>query len=277
LAYAGLAESYALFNYYGVQPPREACPKANAAAMKAIEIDESLVEPHAALGWIKMSCDWDWPGSERQFKRALEINPNDGTARMWSAAYLIAMGRLDESVPEYKRALQAEPLSLVISSSLGLSLCLTRRYDQAMEQLQKTIDMDQSFVEAHPFLGLVYEQKAMFTEAISEFQQALSLSRGDTRFVSALGHAYAISGREKMAEESLVRLQEQGKQRYVAPYDIAVVYAGLKDIDQTFKYLDMACQDHSFWLIYFRTDPRFDAIRGDPRYRDLLRRMHLIS
>jgi tetratricopeptide (TPR) repeat protein len=130
-------------------------------------------------------------------------------------------------------------------------------------------------VEAHLYLGLVYERKGMFTEAKAEFRQALSLSGGHPRFVSSLGHAFATSGQRRMAEAFLARLREQAKQRYVAPYDIAVVYVGLKDTDQTFKYLKMAYQDRSFWLVYLRVDPRFDPIRGDPRYQDILRRMHL--
>jgi tetratricopeptide (TPR) repeat protein len=150
-----------------------------------------------------------------------------------------------------------------------------RRYDQAVDEVKKTIEVEPSFVEGHVSLGWAYEQKAMFTEAIAEFRQALSLSGRHPRFVSALGHAYAISGQRRLAEESLADLKEQSKQRYVAPYDVAVIYAGLKETEQTFKYLEMAYQDRSFWMIWLRVDPRFNGIRGDPRYQDLLRRMHL--
>ncbi len=275
LAYAGLAQSYALFSYYGVLPPVESCPKAKAAGMKALEIDENLGDAHAALGRIKMFCEWDWLGSEREFKRALEINPNDGTARQWYGEYLLVMGRLEESIAENRRALEAEPLSLIISAGLGITLHYARHYDQAIEQLRKTIDMDRSFVPTHLYLGWVYEQKAMFAEAIAEFRQALSPSGDDPRVVSDLGHAYAISGQRKMAEDSLARLKEQSKQRYVTPSEIAVVYAGLKETDQTFKYLEMAYEDRSERLIKLRIDPRFDGIRDDPRYHDILRRMHL--
>ncbi len=274
-AYAGLAESYALFNYYEVSPPSESCPKAKAAAMKALEIDENLGEAHAGLGFTKMTCDWDWPASEKEFQRALEINPNDGTARHWYADYLEAMGRLADAVAARRRALELEPLSLVISANLGRILYFARRYDQAIDELRKTLDMDPSFLEAHLYLGLTYEQKGMFREAIAELQQALSTSGGHPRFISALGHAYAISGERKTAEESLTRLKEQTKQRYVAPYEIAVVYIGLQEKEQALKYLDMAYADHSCWMIFLREDPRFDPIRGDARYQDLLRRMHL--
>jgi serine/threonine protein kinase/Tfp pilus assembly protein PilF len=275
LAYAGLAQSYAVFNVYDVEPPRESCPKAKAAALKALEIDESLAEAHDGLGWIKMTCEWDWPGSEREFQRALEINPNDSTARVWHMFHLWAMGKREEGVAESKRGLEAEPLSLIVGTLVGWGLGVAGHYDQGIEQLRRTIDMDPSFVEAHLNLGWVYEQKGMFAEAIAEFRQGLSLSGGHPRFVSDLGHAYAISGERKLAEESLARLKEQAKQRYVAPYDIAVVYAGLKNTGQTFKYLEMAYQDRSFAMTYLKIDSRFDPIRGDPRYQDILRRMHL--
>ncbi len=275
LAYAGLAESYAIFNFYEVVPPSESCPKAKAAAMKALEIDEALADAHAGLGYTKMICDWDWPGGEREFQRALEINPNDATARHWYGDYFEAMGRLDESIATRRRALESEPLSLVISASLARVLYFARRYDRATEELRKTLDMDPSFLEAHLFLGWTYEQKGMFPEAIAELQQALSASGGHPRFVSALGHAYAISGQRRMAEESLARLKEQAKQRYVSPYDIAVIYIGLQEKEEALRSLEMAFADHSGWMIWLRVDPRFDAIRGDPRYQDLLRRMHL--
>ena len=145
--------------------------------MKALEIDETLAEAHAALGWIKMTCDWDWPGSEREFKRALEINPNYGTARNWHSAYFEAMGRLDEAIAERRRALEVEPLSLIMSASLGRALYVARKNDQAMEELRKTLDMDPSFVEAHLYLGWVYEQKGMFPEAIAELRAGIERFR----------------------------------------------------------------------------------------------------
>jgi tetratricopeptide (TPR) repeat protein len=243
--------------------------------MKALEIDDSLAETHAALGLIRMDCDWDWPGAENEFKRALEINPNYGTARLWYGQYFEATGRPEECVAERRRALQAEPLSLIFNATLGRALFEARHHDQAIEQLQKTVDLDPSFIEARLYLGSVYEQKGRLAEAIAEFRQAVDASGGGSRYVSALGHAYAISGQRKVAEESLVQLKERARQRYVAPYNMAAVYMGLKDKEQTLKYLGLAYTDRSFGMIALRADPRFDGIRGEPRYQDLLRRMHL--
>jgi eukaryotic-like serine/threonine-protein kinase len=277
LAYAGLAESYVQFNYYEVLPPRESCAKARAAALKALDIDDGLAEAHTGLGYINVTCDWDWPGGEREFRKALDINPKYATARSYQAAYLIAMGRVEASVTEYRAALEAEPLSLIINASMGLSLYFARDYDQAIAELRKTVDLDPDFVEAHSRLGLVYEQKGMLREAVEEFQKAVAMSGGAPRFISALGHAYAISGQTARAQGALIRLERLSHQEYVAPYDVAVVYMGLNDRDRALKYLEAAYQDRSYWMIWLREDPRFDGIRDDPRYQDLLRRMHLVA
>jgi Flp pilus assembly protein TadD len=187
------------------------------------------------------------------------------------------MGRLDDAIVEDERAVAAEPLNLINNATFARDLYFAGRDDEAAGELRKTIDMDPSFIEAHLFLGWIYERKLMFAEAIAEMNQALTLSGGHSRFVSTLGHAYAISGQRTKAEASLARLKELAKERYVAPYDIAVVYAGLKEAEQTFKYLEMAFQDRSFWMVWLRIDPRFDGVRSDPRYQDLLRRMRLNS
>jgi serine/threonine-protein kinase len=277
LAYAGLAQSYALFGFYEVNSPADSCPKAKAAAFKALEIDDNLVDAHAALAWIKMSCDWDWPGSGQEFERALAINPNDATARNWHGAYLEATGKLQDTLMEARRAKDEEPLNLINNASFGRVLHFAGRDDQAIEQLRKTIEIDPAFIESHLYLGWVYEGKGMFAEAIAELRQAVSLSGGHPRYLSALAHAYAVSGQTKLAKESVAELQAQQKQRYIAPYEIAVVYAGLKQTDEAFRYLELAYQDHSWWLVRFRIDPRFDGLRRDPRYQDLLRRMHLAT
>jgi len=206
--------------------------------MRALEIDENLADAHASLAHNKMSCDWDWSAAEREISRAEGINPNDSAVRIGHAGIYDPIGRLDDSIAELRRALDAESLSLVASAILGQALYYARRYNEAIELERKTIDLDLSYVLAHQFLGLLYEKKAIFPAAIREYQQALKASGGDARLVSSLGHAYAISRQRKLAEESLARLREQSRQRYIAPYDIPVIYAGLKGTDQTFKYLE---------------------------------------
>ena len=275
LAWAGLADCYGLYSFYGALSPAEAFPKAKEAAAKALEIDDTLAEAHASLVWIKGQYDWDWPGVEREFKRTIELNPNYATVYNWYARDLEAMGRLDEALAVGKRAEEMEPLSPVISTGVGRSLYVARQYDQAIEQLRRVVDTDANFALAHLVLGWAYEQKGMFEEAIAEFQMGSSLSGGDPRMIGALGHAYAVSGRKERAQNVLAELKQQSKRRYVPPFEIAVVYIGLGEKELTFEWLERAYRDHSPWLIWLKVDPRFDSLHGDARYRDLRRRMGL--
>ena len=275
LAHAALAESFALFSYYGVLSPAEAYAKAEAAARTAIGIDEAEAGAHVARGYIKMSYEWDWAGSELEFRRALDIEPNDGTARQWYAAYLTAVGRIGDALVEYKRALDAEPLSLIITVSVGHGYYFARQYDRAFEELTAAVEMDPGFVEARLRRGWVYELKGMYVEAVAELRQALSVSGRDPRMIGALGHAYALAGQRSMAEQCLLQLEEESRDRYVSPYDMAAVHIGLGDPARALACLEKACEDRSFWMIWLRVDPRFDEIRSERRYAALLRRMRL--
>jgi tetratricopeptide (TPR) repeat protein len=258
-----------------VLSPEEAFPRAKGAAAKALEIDDTLAEAHASLVWIKGDYDWDWPGVEREFKRTIELNPNYAEVYAYYTGPLHAMGRLDEALAVTKRAEELDPLSLINSTLVGRTLYLERQYDQAIEQLRRTIDMDANFPLAHLFLGLAYEQKGMFEEAIAEFQKGSSLLGGESRMAGALGHAYAVWGHKDRAQNVLFELKQLSRRRYVAPFDIAVIYIGLGDKDLTFEWLEKAYRDHSPWLIWLKVDPRFDSLHGDSRYRDLRRRMGL--
>ncbi len=275
LAWAGLADCYALYSFYGVLSPEEAFPKAKEAAAKALELDDTLAEAHASLVLIKFHYDWDWSGVEREFKRTIELNPNYATVYAFYSDHLAAMGRLDEALAVVKRAEEMEPLSPIISSVVGKDLYFARQYDQAVEQLRRVLDTDANFPLAHLYLGWAYEQKGMFEEAIAEFQKGSSLSGGWPTIVGALEHAYAVSGRKDRARNVLVELKQQSRRRYVAPFEIAVVYMGLGDKGLTLEWLEKAYQDHSPWLIWLNVDPRFDSLHGDSRYRDLRRRMGL--
>ncbi len=278
LAYAGLAYSYNLLGHelYSVLHPREAYPKAKAAATKALELDETLAEAHSVLADIRFRYDWDWLGAEREHKRAIELNPGYATAHQWYSHYLLPMGRTDESLAESKLALELDPLSLIINLHLGWHYLYVRQYDKAIEQLRKTLELDPNFVLARLFLGQAYEQKAMHEEAIVEFQKAISLSRGGPVHVAALGHAYAVSGKRGEAQKVLERLIELSKRRYVPSYEISVIYAGLGDKEQAFAWLQKAYEERdSSWLLDVNLDPRFDDLRSDPRFADLVRRVGL--
>jgi tetratricopeptide (TPR) repeat protein len=275
MAWAGLADCYSLYGYYGAGSPREAGPRAKEAALTALRIDDTLAEAHTALGVIKLLYDWDRSGTEREFKRAIELNPRDGSAHLRYAGYFEAMGPMDDSIAEHKRAQEIEPLSLITGANAGRMFYHAHQYDRAIRELGKVLEMDPNFAQTHLFLGWAYEQQARHEDAIEEFQKGLTLSGGESEMVGALGHAYAVAGKRGEAEKVLVDLKERSTQHYVAPFDIAVIYVGLGAKTPTFEWLDKAYEDHSSWLTWIKVDPRFDSIRDDPRYHDLLRRMKL--
>jgi serine/threonine protein kinase len=276
-AYSGMADSYNLLGWalIGVQAPREAFPRAKSAARRALEIDDRQAEAHAALAWTSYVYDWDWQTAEREFKRALELNPRYAPAHIWYSHYLESVGRSEESFAESKRALDADPLGLVINMHLGWYYLFTRKYDLAIEQLQKTLELDPHFILAHMFLGQAYQQKGMMDEAIREFQEAVSLSGRNPVYLGGLGQAYALAAKRREAMGVLEELKKQSRQRYVAARAIAEVYIGLGERDQAFFWLGKAIEERDGWLVHFRGDPRYDPLRSDPRFADLLRRIGL--
>jgi TolB-like protein/DNA-binding winged helix-turn-helix (wHTH) protein/Tfp pilus assembly protein PilF len=276
LAYAGLTDSYSLLgSSTGGLSPKETFSKAKAAAAKALAIDDTLSEAHAALALVHLRYDWDWSATEREIKRAIALNPNYATTYHWYADYLVVMGRLDEAIAQIKRAQELDPLSLIINTVLGLRLYHARQYDQAIEQCQKTLEMDPNFAQAHFALGEAYEQKAKYEEAIAELQKATTLSPSSPFLFSALGHAYAMSGQAGEAMKILEKLQRLSRQRYVSPHEMAMIYTGLGEKDQAFAWLEKAYADRSWRLPFLNVEPRFDGLRPDPRFADLVRRVGL--
>ena len=275
LAWAGLADCYALYGLYEVLPPKEAAPKAKEAAIKALALDDRLAEPHAALAYVNTTYDWDWPGAEREFKRAIELNPNYATAHYWYSNHLDATGRLDEAIEEAKRAQDVDPLSLTASTVTVLAFFLGRRYDQAIDQGRKTLEMDSNFYTAHFFLAMVFTQVKRNEEAIEEARKAVSLSAGALQALGTLGHAYGVSGRRAEAQKVLAELSNLSKRRYVDPFNIALVHVGLGDKARALELLEKAYEDHAMRLLYVKVYPQFDPLRGEPRFQDLLRRMRL--
>jgi TolB-like protein/DNA-binding winged helix-turn-helix (wHTH) protein/Tfp pilus assembly protein PilF len=275
LAYAGLADCYVV--PANRLPPREAMPKAKAAAIRALELDETLAEAHASLGRVLAAYDWDWTSAEKQYKRALELNPRYAVAHQWYGGYLAVMGRSDEAIAERKRAVELEPLSSIINFELGLAFYYARDYDQAIEQFQKTLELDQNFPSAHNFLPAAYEQKGMYNEAIAEFKKAFPLTaRSEWTFSKAgLGHVYAVTGKKSEARTMLDELKQASEQEYVPANSIALIYAGLGEKDQAFAWLDKAYEQHTFQMQWIKIEPRWDNLRSDPRFQALIRRVGL--
>ena len=273
LAYAGLADSYNLLVVYDVFSSREAFPLAKAAATKALEIDDTLAEAHTSLAYASMYYDWNWAGAEREYKRAIELNPNYATAHHWYGEYLSLVGRHEEGMAEIRRALELDPLSLIINTYVGWGLVCARRYNEGIEQMRKTLEMDRTFVTGHYFLAWAYEQNRQFPEAIAEYQIATELSNNSTAVMAALGHAYAVSGQTDEAQKVLDKLNKLSKQRYISPFSMALIYAGVGDKDQAFKWLQAAYDERAQLMPLLKVDPRFDNLRSDPRFAELMRRM----
>jgi len=275
LAYAGLADCYVVPAMR--LPPRDAMPKAKAAAMRALELDETLAEAHTSLGRVLAAYDWDWKGAEKEFKRAIELNPRYAVAHEWYGGWFDAMGRHEESIAERKRAQELDPLSLVINFELGIAFLYAREYDQAIDQFHKTLEMDQNFPPVYAFLSAAYEQKGMYDEAIAEFSKGVSLKGGSEWSLArvGLGHVYAVMGKKSEARQSLDELKQLSAQEYVPATSVALVYAGLGEKDHAFGWLEKACEERSFQMQWLKIDPRWDVLRSDPRFADLTRRIGL--
>jgi TolB-like protein/Flp pilus assembly protein TadD len=271
LAYSGLAASYSLLGAFNFISPKEADPKSKAAAMKALELDDTLAEAHAALADTADSFD----EQERHFKRAIELNPSYATAHHWYARALSERGRMDEAIREIQRAQELDPLSLIINDNVGEVYIWARQYDEAIEQLLKTLEMEPNFARTHLDLGTAYECKGMFSQAIAEFQRARDLGGENWPELRApLQRAYETSGYRGYYEEQLRLLKERSKKKYVAPVSIAMIYARLGDKEQSLAWLEKAYRDES-GLFFIEVEPVYDSLRSDPRFRDLLRRAGL--
>jgi len=274
LAYAALADSYNMLARYGALAPRDAFPKAEVAARKALALNDRLAEAHASLAFVKHRYEWDWSGAEAEFRRAIELNPNYAPAHQWYSSFLVAMGRTEESIAEAKQTRKLEPLSLIINSQLGWVFYLARQYPLAVEQCQMTLELDPNFFVARRYLGLAYEQEGLHDKAVAELQKAAVLSGGSPLTRAELAHGYAMSGRRAEARKVLEELRERSKREYISSYFVATIYAGLGSKDQAFAWLQKAFEDRADELVFLKADPRFDPLRSDPRFQDLLRRMN---
>jgi Tfp pilus assembly protein PilF len=247
-------------------------PKAKQAALKALEIDNTLAEAHTSLGFLNYVFDWDWLGAESHFRRAIELNPNYVTARHWYGLYLAVMGRFDEGINQTYRALELDPSSPIINTDLGLIFCYARQPDRAIEQLKKTLEREPNFVVARWRLARAYAQKAMYQEATSELQKAIELAGRRPYYLSLMGYVDGLAGKRAEALRILNELRGFPQSQENSPFLIATVYVGLGDRDRAFEWLDRAYEERFTALIGLKVDPMFDNLRADPRFQDLLRR-----
>jgi len=275
LAYTKMANGYFFNGLFGDLPPREAFLRMKQAALTSLEKDETLGEAHSYLALAWLHYDLDWVKAEKEFKRALELNPSLAYTHHLYAHYLMAMDRMEESMAEVKLASELDPFANDMSLCFGWHCLSTAEYDDAIEHARKGLQMDPANAWAGVILGWAYEQKSMMKEATVAFQSALDHWKDNSLPLGALGHAYGISGKKKEAREILEKLLAMSKRKYVPAYDIAAVYVGLGEKDRTFEWLAKAFEERSGFLIYIKCDRRFDGLRSDPRSEALLKRIGL--
>jgi TolB-like protein/DNA-binding winged helix-turn-helix (wHTH) protein/Flp pilus assembly protein TadD len=271
-AYSGLSDTYRAFDVQGLAPPRECMPKAEAAARKALALDDTLAEAHASLAGVLYRYDWDWEGAEREFRLSLELEPNYAEGHRAYAVYLMTVRRHEEALAEAQRARELSPLSLPINTELGLALVRLGRYDEAIEQLQKTLEIDPKFGRVYQTLAFAYEGKGDWPRAIEALVSRPGSPQG--RSNPWLGYAYGVSGRRREALEIMARLETLSHERYVSPQGFAIVHLGLGNKEQAMGWLERAYDARAFEVLGF-SGPLFDRLSGDPQFQDLLRRMRL--
>ena len=276
LAHAGISDSYYLLCGTGLAGlrPEEAVPRAQAAALRAMQIDDTLAEAHSSMAW-SLQNQWDWAGAEREYKRAIALDPSYATVHHWYAFFLMAQQRVDEAIEQAKQALELDPLSISINRDLALILLYARQPDQAIEQYEKTIELDPSFALAHQGLGRAHLQKGAHEAAIQHIRRAAQRSADSAAIASALAHAHAVAGNKGQARAILQKLLERSAHAYVPPSSIAVIYVGLGDHEQAFAWLDKAYALRDDGLLTVKIHPVFEVLHPDPRFQDLLRRMNL--
>jgi TolB-like protein/Tfp pilus assembly protein PilF len=273
LAYSGLADSYALLGV--ALPPLDAFPRAIAASLKALEIDDTVAEAHTSFAFARMFFEWDWAGAEGEFKRAIELNPNYATAYQWYGRLLSALGRHGESIANLQMAQALDPLSLSINTGVGVSYYMADRYVEAIQQYRKTLEMDKSFTLAHEHLGSALLQTGMHDEALAEFRAAARIDKSDIGLRASLGHAYTATGKIEEAEKIFAELVDASKQRYVSPYFMVEILAGLGRVDEAFEWLERCYTDRAPHMVFLNVEPKLSALKADTRFDNLLRRMNL--
>ena len=274
LAYAGVADSFIVLGHHGRLSPKEALPKAKQAAMKALELDDSLAEAHTSLALVRHSYDWDWSGAESEFKQAIVLNPNYSTAHHWYSHYLVAVGRLDEALSEVERARELDPFSPTINAFLGDTLYYRRQYDRSLRQYRHALEMYPDATEFHDGIANVYEQKKMLPEAFAERQQVLAM-HGQTKTAVALAQVYKNSGYMGYLQKRIEILEQAPEPAEAPNLYLAHLYAELNDQPHALHYLERAYEERNPWLLNLKVDPAMDPLRSSPAFRDLVRRIGL--
>jgi tetratricopeptide (TPR) repeat protein len=273
LPYAGLSEVYAALPDYMAIPPRECYGKAKVAATKALKLDDTLAEAHTALGGITLTNDYDWPSSEREFQRAIQLNPGYADAYHWHAINLMFMSKWKEAIAEIEQARQLDPLSIIINANIGFVYYHARRFDDAIGAERTALELDSNNPVAYEYMGLAYLEKKMYEEAITNLRKAFNLSGGVSENAAELSFAYAANGNWAEARKILVSLEDRSRHEYVPSFSLAVTYAGLGDKNRALPYLQKAYDERCDLVPTIKVSPLFESLHSEPRFQELLHKV----
>jgi serine/threonine-protein kinase len=269
-----MADAYVQLGYASLLRPDDAFPKARAAAERALQLDASLAEPHATLAFVKMYYDWDWPGAEREFRRALTLNPSYATAHEWYGLFLAAMGRFDEARDQEHHAQVLDPLSTAVAGTAAWVLYYAGKDDDAERELRIALRADSNFALGRFYLGRIHQSRGRLDSALAAYHSTGPL-RDWVPTIAAVGHVYGTQGRRQEALATLTRLDSLSRHEYVTAYAVALVHASLGQRDSAFAWLDRGVAERTHWLVWLRRDSRWAPIRSDPRFETLARRLKL--
>ncbi len=274
LAHAGIADAYRGLAITTFAPSKEVIPKAKAASWRALEIDDSLAEAHATLGWTSFLYDWNWKEAEKELRRAVELAPNNSDVHRAYAHLLSNLGRHNEAVAMGRRARELDPLTLITNSLEGQFLFYAGRDDEAIPRLEKTLELDANFWQAHTVLGRVYTRQKRYAEAIAEFNKAKELSAGSTEPIAQLGYALAKSGNRKRAQATLAELKLIAAEKFVSTYNFALIYNGLGEKEEALNYLEKSFQEREVQISFIKVDTRWDEFRAEPHFVEIIKQMN---
>ncbi len=274
-AWVGIADTWIFWGWYSRLAPRETFPRAKRAVMMALEFDSTRAEAHTTLAHIHLEFDYDWEAAEREYLRAIEIDPEYSIAHHWYGGFLSAMGRHQEALQQAETARTLDPLSLIIQTWMGLRYYFAGDYDAAIAEYGKALELDRDFAPAHWHLGWAYAQTGQFKKAVAEAERALALDGENLVYLASLGHAYARAGRMGEARATLVRLERASSSRHVSAYHVAAIHVALGDSGSALDWLERAYEERSPWMAYTAVDPRFEALRSSDRFESLLRKVRL--
>jgi TolB-like protein/Flp pilus assembly protein TadD len=274
-AYAGVSDCYNMLGYWGWDAPGDVFPAAKEAALRALEIEETLGEAHTALAWVLMLYEWDWEGATRELKRALDLNPGYPTTHQCYGHYYTYLGRRGEAQACVGRTLELDPLSLIMNSNAAFMLYFAHEFELARAQAQKAVEIEENFGPTHLALGWTYQETGPLKEAEAELEKVIALSGGSPLSLAALGRMLALSGRFPEAHRIAEELAKLRAKRYVSAYYLAFLYAGLRKTDKALCWLEKACEERSAWAVMMKVDPKFAELHGEPRFQELLRRIGL--